>query len=1140
MLALFVALTILFATSCGLVRADEPDPTIRTTNAEQGGDSARGCLVFSEPLQADASTRAGDFLSLAPPTQPSIEINGDQLCLSGLAYGKHYTVTVHPGLAFVDGTRKRADETAQLDIPDRDPLVAVAGRGWILPRQGTTGVTIQTINVPLVRIRVLRISQQRLAGRTQIPDPAKQSFTVWDLRALTGGAATEIWSGTMQTRPNRNQTVDTAFPLAGLIDPAKPGAYIVLAEDAAQPAAKLVQEDNDPWDWQAGQKLVGGHWVLSTDLGLSTLKAEDGLHVTVRSLGSAAPLTGLRLQLLSTAQDVLGEATPNVDGDAVFPAGLLRGKRGAAAAVLLATTPAGDMAMQDLTAPAFDLSDRGADGRVIPGPIEAYMYTDRGIYRPGETVHVMALLRTHGLTAVDNTALTLLLRRPDGVEASRITMPPQPAAGFHDAITLSGTAAQGNWAIEALVDPSLPPVGRALIAVQDFVPQQLKVTVSGPAAPVAAGAHLTASIDGRFLYGAPASGLHAEGEIRLVRDEHPVADAAGYSFGLVDETIADPVQPLQLGDADEAGHVAIDVPLAVPQGLKSPLRAVLDAGLTEPGGRAVRETVSVPVQSQKLLIGIRRAFGDRVEAGSPAAFTVRAFNPDGTPAAQQGLAWRVVREEPHWDWWRPSESQQGWSYHFHAIDVEVGHGTLDVPKDRPAELTQQLEWGTYRLIVADAHGGAASSVRFFAGWGGGDPAADVPDRLEVTTDRPVLGLGQTAQVHLRGPFAGAAQIAVEGGGKVLEVRHLDLPPGGTTIPVTASAEWGPGVHVLATAYRPLTAPAAAHDPVRAVGLAWIASDPAPHALGVTLAGPHQVTPRQAVPVPVHVTGAHGPAFVTLAAVDEGILQLTHFSSPDPVAGLFGRTHLGVDMRDEYGRLLEGHADIGALHEGGDEGSLGGQGLPVASTRVVALFHGPVALDANGDATVVLDVPDFAGELRLMAVAYDHDAAGQAETALTVRDPVVADLSLPRFLAPDDVADAGISLNDTDGPAGNYNLALSATGAVAFRDVTRLDIHLDRGERREAHVPLSGRQIGIGHVQAILTGPGGLHIEHGWDIAVRSPHPDLVLSQTDSQAPGETYTPDPALLNAFLPGSASLTIGYSNLVGIDIHGLLISL
>ena len=422
-----VVLAMLLAASCGTVRAEEPDPTIKTTTAEATGDTGRGCLVFDKAPESSAHT--GDFLTLEPAARPGIEVTGTKICLSGLAYGTRYTVSVWPGLAFADGTIKRKGEKAQLDIPDRDPLVAVAGRGWILPRQGATGLTIQTVNVPLVRIRVLRISERSLAANIPVPyslrpDPSKQSFQLGDLYSLTDGLTTQIWSGTMQTAAGRNTTVETAFPLAGIIDPAKPGAYIVLAENAAQPPAKLTHGDNEPYDGDEYQRQIAGHWVLSTDLGLSTLQGQDGLHVTVRSLGSAAPLPNIKLQLLSLAQDVLGEATTGPDGDAVFAPGLLRGKRGAAATVLLATTQAGDMAAQDLTAPAFDLSDRGAEGRTVPGPIEAYVYTDRGIYRPGETVQVMALLRTHGLSAVDGTGLTLLLRRPDGVEASRTTLPP--------------------------------------------------------------------------------------------------------------------------------------------------------------------------------------------------------------------------------------------------------------------------------------------------------------------------------------------------------------------------------------------------------------------------------------------------------------------------------------------------------------------------------------------------------------------------------------------------------------------------------------------------------------------------------------------------------------------------------------------
>ena len=1121
--------------------AAEPTPTVTT---DTNGDSARACLQFGQALETSADAHPGDFLTIEPAVRPTVTASGSQLCLDGLGYGVHYSITLHPGLAFV-GSRLAAYETAIADTPDRDRMVAVGGRGWILPRQGATGITIQTVNVPLVRVRVLRLAARKVAANAggdaawdDALDPSKQFWNLYELRSRASSMA-QIWSGTLQTGPGRNRTVETALPLAGIVDPAKPGAYLILVEDAAKPAANLTPDPQDEASFDVDQQVIAGHWVLSTDLAIASLQGQDGLYVTVRSLASAAPMPGVHLELRAKSEDTLAEATTDAQGGAVFAPGLLRGKLASAATALVASTAAGDFAVQSLTAPGFDLSDRGADGRVSPGPIEAFVYTDRGIYRPGETINLTALLRTAGLSAVDGTGLTVVLRRPDGVEASRTMLPPAPDAGFEQALPLSATAAQGNWTIEAFVDPSLPPIGRASVSVMDFVPQQLKVGLTAVATALGPDARVSAAIDGRFLYGAPAAGLHAEGDIRLVRDEHPVADAPQYSFGDADEAIPDALQSLTLTDADTVGHVAIDTALQVPDGIGSPLRAVVNAGLVEPTGRAVKQTLSLPIHNHALLIGIRKLFGDRVNEDSPAQFAVRTFNADSAPVAAVGLHWRLYVENHRWDWWRENSSGFGWTFHSYTTEDEIASGTIDTVPGGPAELAKRLGWGEYRLKVSDDATGAASSVRFNSGWNG-SADADIPDRLAVETDRAVVGVGETAHIHVRGPFAGPAQVIVESADRVLETRRVDMAADGATLNLVATADWGAGVHVLAEAFRPLATAAKPHEPVRAVGLAWVATDPAPHTLAVSVNVPATVTPRQLITVPVHVAGAHGRAFVTLAAVDEGILQLTHFASPNPVAALLGRTRFAMDLRDDYGRLLEGTADVGALHEGGDEGSLGGAGLPVTSTKVVSLFHGPVELDADGYAAIPLDLPDFAGELRLMAVAYDHDAAGHTEAALTVRDPVVAELALPRFLAPGDVASVGVSLQDTDAPAGDYHLAVTANGSAVWRGPGTIDVHLDPGQRREARLDLAGTEIGIAHLTADLTGPDGLHITHQWDIAVRSPHPDLVLSQAGTQAADDTYTAGPELLAPFVPGSVQMTVGYSAIGAIDVPGLLQSL
>ena len=137
------------------------------------------------------------------------------------------------------------------------------------------------------------------------------------------------------------------------------------------------------------------------------------------------------------------------------------------------------------------------------------------------------------------------------------------------------------------------------------------------------------------------------------------------------------------------------------------------------------------------------------------------------------------------------------------------------------------------------------------------------------------------------------------------------------------------------------------------------------------------------------------------------------------------------MRDDYGRLLDVHADeVGRIRAGGDAGDIGG--LDVVPTRTVALFSGPVKLDDKGEAKIALDIPDFIGQLRLMAVAYDKSKVGSADARLFVRDAVTADVVLPRFLAPDDTGRVALSLHNVDGQPGDYKVTLEATGVGVAR------------------------------------------------------------------------------------------------------------
>lgn len=1145
-----VALVVLACHAAPATGASDAEKSFafRRLLVNTGGDAPEACLRFSEPLDARAEAHYGDYLRVEPQTAMAVRTSDADLCLGGLDYGTAYKLTLVKGLPARSGARIGADETVEISLGDRAPLVAVSGQGFILPRAISNGLAIQTVNVDQVKIRVLRMSDRLLP--TQLRGTGWQSVTAlsgeqmsrYQLRQLLRNSAALIWSGTMAVERDHNRTVETAFPLADIVKPGQLGAYLVIAENANTatqdkffgPAAT---SDDSSDDYDTLWTTVPAHWVIATDIALSAISGADGLHVFARSLASAEPLPGVKLQLLASGQDILGEAASDRDGAVSFAPGLMRGKGANAAAAIVAYGTAGDFALLDLNRPAFDLSDRGVAGRPAPAQAEAFLYTERGIYRPGETVELMALLRDRVGQAIETMPLTLILRRPDGVEASRFAEAAQKQGGFHHSLALSRTAARGLWSVEALIDPSGVPIGRVEFDVQDFVPQQLKVTLTAAAPVLRPGAPIDVAIDGQFLYGAPAAGLGGEAELRIKRDPTPVAMARDYRFGLIDEKFADVVQKLEMPAADEAGRTEIHDLLKPVNAATVPLKGVLSAGYFEPSGRAVKDQLELPIRVQPLLIGIKPRFADdRTEEDKDANFDVRVFDEAGQPIARPGLHWQLVRENRVFDWF---SAGNGWTWHYHVVDEPLSAGTIDVAQDVPALLGQHVDWGYYRLVIDDPATHAATSVRFQAGWRATTETAETPDKVEVAVEKATLVPGETARLRIRGPFAGKAQVTIAGD-RIFSTRAIAVPAEGATVELPAQAEWGAGAYAVVSMYRPLNA-GRPRDPVRAVGVAWLAIDAKPRTLAVAMAAPDKVTPRQHIAVPLTLSGTQGggETFVTLAAVDEGILQLTRFASPDPAAFLFGKRRLGIDIRDDYGRLLDGGAVRGAIREGGDEG-IGGVGLPVVSTRTVALFAGPVAFAADGTATVGLDIPDFAGQLRLMAVAYNRDAVGRGEAKLIVRDAVVANLALPRFLAPGDKARLSLELHNTDGAAGDYHLALASDGAAAIDAGHPLDYTLAAGERKSDSVTIAGLDEGVATIRADLAGPNGYAIHREWQIAVRAPHYPVALEDTARQAPGEVFRIDAAKLKPFVPGSVTVSLGYSAFAGIDVPSLLQSL
>ena len=1085
------------------------------------------CIQFTKPLATSGASAAADFLSFEPAARPAARVEGDQICLAGLSPATTYAVQIGAGLAAADGDRTTVAETVPMQMARMTSVVEFAEVGYILPREDSIGVPVRSRNLDKVHLRLVRVADRSLrssivAGRSL----ASRRMSWWERRNLENEQGITVWQGTVDVENRVNEMVTTSVPVAEMLADRRPALYALLA--AAAPMAVVTSDDNE---YEPAQV----QWLVVTDMALTSVQGRDATHVFVRALDSGKPLAGVAVDLIARNNDKLERATTDADGHVAFPAALMRGQGAAQALALYAYGPEDDFAIHPLDRPAFDLSDRGVDGRTPPGRFDAFVYADRGIYRPGEIVHASLLLRGGAtLDAIGDAGVTLRLKRPNGVEFRRVALPAQPLGGFHYSFELPPDAPRGQWTVEASVDPTAPPVATLGIDVQDFVPQKLKVEATAPTVTLRPGEALTVAIDAAFLYGAPAGGARTEAKLHLTPDTEPFPGLRGWRFGRHDDKFVESEIDLEVEPTDATGHTSASGMIPTDVVSSRPIKAAVTTQVFEPGGRPVGASAVIPVRMRDMVLGIRPGFeGDRAPVDTPIALDVAAFDGAGAFVARSDVKYRLVAERSEYFWYRADGT---WRYRRSVRDVPVTSGTATLPAgDTPWRLMQTLRWGTYRLEAVDASGTAAS-YRFFVGWRG-ESGDETPDRAEVSADKPTYAAGEIAKVHIRPLFAGEVSVVVASD-RIHAWRSLSVPAEGATIEVPVGNDWGVGAYVLVTAYRPLST-GSSKDSKRAVGIVHLGVETADRRMPVRIEAADVVRPNGPLVAKVSVDGhkAGDRAIVALAAVDEGILQLTRFETPKPERQLLGKRRLGVEVRDDYGALIDGlSAAAGALRQGGD--SLGGVGLPVVPTRTVAMFSGPVEIGPDGTATITFEVPDFAGQLRLMAVGYAPHRFGFGEAKVFVREPMVAEAYLPRFLAPNDSAAVSLSFHNVEGAAGDYRVTLKTEGAVTLDGAAERTMTLTSGQRLPAAVTMTAKaEVGIGTMIMGVTAPDGAVRERRWQIAVRTPFRPLTLAQDGRQMPGQDFTVDPRLLQAFVPGSARISVNYSAVAGMDVAGMI---
>jgi len=1032
-----------------------------------------------------------------------------ELRLRHLQPKRKLVLTIDAGLAAVNQKTLAAEYSSRLETADLQATVGFASRGSLLPTRLAEGLPVIALNVDKVDVEFFRIKPESLPAFLSAWEGSSslQSYESRDLLPL----ADLVYGGRFDLNPARNTRETLLLPIAGLKPLQQPGVYLA------------VMRASGTYSYSQPATL----FTLS-DIGLSVHRYANRLDVFTQALEGGKTLSGIDLELYDDKGKVVGQGKTDGSGHAELPlpakAQVLLAHQGEQTSMLRLNSSALDLAEFDITGPQAH-------------PLQFFIFGPRDLYRPGETVLLNGLLRDKDGNSVKPQPITVEVRRPDEQVSRKFVWDADASGLYQYQLQLADEAPTGKWQLVFDLGDGKPQLYE--FQVEDFLPERMALELKGSDKPLAPADAATFNVTGRYLYGAPASGNRLTGQlyVRPLRDAVPALP--GYQFGSITEEELSQDLDIEESALDANGELELDVDSQWAKA-RSPLKLILQASLQESGGRPITRRLEQPVWPAEQLPGVRALFsGDQTDGDGPAEFEVLVADAEGHKLAADNVKVRLIRERRDY-YWNYSDND-GWSYHYNEKFLNLNEETVSLNKDSTAKVSFPVEWGPYRVEVEDPGTGLVSSLRFWAGYRWQDNAeggAVRPDQVKLALDKPAYGDGDTAKVTVTPPSAGKGYLLVESSDGPLWWQEIDVPAEGKTYDIPLDKKWARhDLYVSALVIRPGERKANV-TPKRAVGVLHLPLDRSQRKLALSIIAPEKMRPRQPLKLKLNAKNADGSVpkdvHVLVAAVDVGILNITEYPTPDPFASLFRRKEYGADQLDVYGQLIEaGRGRLASLAFGGDAALAKGGKRPETSVTIVALQSAPVTLNEQGEGEVSVDIPDFNGELRVMAQAWTDDRYGMAEAKTVVAAPIIAELSAPRFLAGGDQTSVALDVSNLSGKEQTLNVQVSADGQLSLPNGAQgQSLKLAQGQRTTLQIPVRAQGgLGQGKINVTVNGldlPGETlpPFTREWTIGVRPAYPAM-LKHYRAVLKDQAWSLPEGALEAFEPAGREALLSVSS-------------
>jgi uncharacterized protein YfaS (alpha-2-macroglobulin family) len=1070
---------------------DGTEGTVHITTSQQvTGDNIKALIKFEPALSFTYEPADDGFI-----------IRSDKFDLE-----KSYSLTIAKGLHGRIGGVLKEDYYGSVAFGELEANISFTNsKAVYLSKRGGKNIEVQITNVPRVKLVISKIyennlllSQQRgyypresgPAARSASYEDDEGDYEEESARITMGDV---IYEKEIDARSLPKSGVSRVLNLSQFEDrlPDFKGIYHVM-----------IRSTEHYW-------VRDSRYISLSDLGLIAKEGQDKIYVFANSIKNTLPVDGVNVSVYSANNQLIGNGATNSDGVAEINYSK-RDFEGFKPALVIAKT-ADDFNYLPFNNTRVNTSRFEISGkRNNPSGLDAFVYAERDIYRPGEKINFSVILRNREWKVPGNIPLKMKFLMPNGKELKSFRKTLNEEGSLEGNIDLAISAITGSYTLEVYTSTDVLLASKSF-SVEEFVPDRIRVNVKPDKEFMKPGESSKLLVNAMNFFGPPAANRNYEMEIQVKQKSFSPEKFPGYDFSLANQnSFFDKV--VNEGKTDAEGN-ATEI-YQVPETYKNmgALQTNFYTTVFDETGRPVSRGSSIDIYTQDVFFGVKYDSYYYYPLNQAVQFDLVAVNKDGNVVNAQARV-EVIKHEYRTvlarsgDYFRYESQKDDKSMIENKINVSGNTRYNYIPRS-PGDYE-------FRIYLPGASSYVSRRFYSYGSWGANNNSFEVNNEgnIEITLNKKSYMAGENVTALFKTPFNGRMLVTLETD-HVVSYQYVETRNRSASLDLKLTGEHVPNVYITATLIKP-------HEmsdiPLTvAHGFQNVTVEEKSRKIAVEIVAKKNV--RSKTHQSITVKAVPG-GYVTLSAVDNGVLQISDFKTPDPYGYFYQKKALQVSAYDLY-PLLFAEVRTRLSSTGGDgEADMKKRTNPMPAKRikVMSYWSGIAKANGNGEANFEFDIPQFSGEIRLMAVSYKGQSFGSGENTMTVADPIVISTALPRFLSPGDTVNVPVTLTNTTAKTANVTAAITTTGAVKTSGTGGQTVSLaPKSEGRVMFNIVANSTIGLGNIKILVNGLGE-KFEDATDISVRPPSTLQKISGSGAVAGGTAQKINIGLSD-FIPGS----------------------